>query len=176
MAILKCSELTYVWDDLSRPDKTNIITSAVMRHIYINGNGYKIGLREINVNVGKNKNNLRIDVLEINKRKIFLVGYEVKSCIQDFRTDKKWRNYLNLINQLYFVFDKATFEAHEEEILNKIGNDAGVYTYNPNHKWISLRQGGRAFQHDEKTELFYRTLLFNHLLRDARNALQGYLT
>lgn len=169
MAILRLSKLHYKWDDLTRGDKTSVITVAVMRHLLINGNGYRIGLPEINVNIGKNKNNLRIDVLEINKRKNFLVGYEVKSCIQDFRTDKKWRNYLNLINQLYFVFDTKTFEKHKEEILQEIGNDAGVYTYNPDREWIMLQHGGRSFEVEEKDEKFYRTILFNYLWRRAED-------
>jgi hypothetical protein len=167
MSFAKISKLYYKWDELTRRDKTDIMTVAVMRQIYINGNGYRIGMREINVNIGKRKNNLRIDVLEINKRKNFLVGYEVKSCIQDFRTDKKWRNYLNLINQLYFVFDKKTFETHKEEILEAIGNDAGVYTYDPDHAWLTFQQGGKAFQVEEKDELFYRTILYNYLWRRA---------
>jgi len=167
MSFAKISKLYYKWDGLTRRDKTDIMTVAVMRQIYINGNGYRIGMREINVNIGKHKNNLRIDVLEINKRKNFLVGYEVKSCIQDFRTDKKWRNYLNLINQLYFVFDKKTFETYKEEILEAIGNDAGVYTYDPDRAWLTFQQGGKAFQVEEKGELFYRTILYNYLWRRA---------
>lgn len=167
MAIRKINKLYYEWKDLTRGEKTDIMTVAVMRHLYINGNGYRIGIREINVNIGKNKNNLRIDVLEINKRKNFLVGYEIKSCIQDFRTDKKWQKYLDLINQLYFVFDKETFEKHEEEILKVVGNKAGVYIYNPKSEWLEFRQGGRSFQIKDKDEMFYRTILFNYLWRKA---------
>lgn len=173
MAVIRINKMRYKWDELTRRDKTNIMTVAVMRQIYINGNGYRIGMREINVNIGKHKNNLRIDVLEINKRKNFLVGYEVKSCIQDFRTDKKWRNYLNLINQLYFVFDNKTFEAHKEEILREIGDDAGVYTYNTSYEWLTFRHGGKCFNVEEKQEQFYRTILFNYLLRSAKNAINN---
>ena len=167
MAIVHLKKLNYKWDELSRRDKTDIMTVAVMRQIYINGHNYRIGMREINDNIGKHKNNLRIDVLEINKKKNFLVGYEIKSCIQDFRTDKKWRNYLNLINQLYFVIDSKTFEKYKDEILQEIGNDAGVYTYNPDFAWLTLQHGGRAFQIEEKDETFYRTILFNYLWRRA---------
>lgn len=159
--------LNYKWKDLSRSDKTSIITAAMMKNIYINGNGYRIGLPEINVNIGKNKNNLRIDILEINKRKNVLVGYEVKSCIQDFRTDKKWEKYLDLINQLYFVFDNETFENHKEEILEKIDDKAGIYIYNPDRDWIYFREGGRYFKLEPKGEEFYRIILFNYLLRNA---------
>lgn len=170
MAIVK--KLKYSWDDLSRRDKTDILTVAMMRHIFINSHNLKIGMREVNVNIGKNKPNLRIDVLEINRKKNELVGYEVKSCIQDFRTDKKWDKYLTLINQLYFVFDKDTFEKHQTEILEKIGNNAGIYTYNPTLGWVSLVKGVKFTQLDEKQEVFYRTILFNYLFRHASRQMQ----
>lgn len=173
MAIIHLNKLRYEWDELNRTDKTSIITAAMMKHICINGNGYKIGMREINVNIGKHKNNLRIDVLEINKRKNVLVGYEVKSCIQDFRTDKKWESYLGFINQLYFVFDTGTFDKHKEEILEKIGNKAGVYLYNPERDWIYFVQGGRYFELEPKDETFYRIILFNYLFRKAQYELRG---
>lgn len=167
MTLSDIQEYNYNWNDLTRGDKTSIITTAMMRNILINGNGYKIGLPEINVNIGKYKKNLRIDILEINKRKNFLVGYEVKSCIQDFRTDKKWENYLELINQLYFIFDIYTYEKYKEEILNKLDNKAGVYTYCPERRCIIFQKGCKSFDLPEKEEIFYRTILFNYLLRKA---------
>ncbi|MGN0014543.1 MAG: MmcB family DNA repair protein [Candidatus Gastranaerophilaceae bacterium] len=171
MAIIHLNKIRYEWKDLSRRDKTSIITAALMKHIFINGNGYRIGMREINVNIGPHKNNLRIDVLEINKRKNYLVGYEVKSCIQDFRSDKKWEKYLELINQLYFVFDNETFEKHESEILEKLGDKAGVYIYTIDRDWIYLKQGGRSFKLEPYGEIFYRTILFNYLFRKGQEAL-----
>ncbi|MBE7708937.1 MAG: MmcB family DNA repair protein [Cyanobacteria bacterium SIG32] len=173
MAIKHLNRLNYKWEELSRKEKTDILTVAMLRNICIIGNGYRIGMREINVNIGKHKNNLRIDVLEINKRKNALVGYEIKSCIEDFRADKKWENYLTLINQLYFVFDSETFEKHNEEILQKIGNKAGVYTYSHNYNWITFVKGGQYFQLEPKDETFYRTILFNYLLRKAQLEIRG---
>lgn len=165
MAIIH--RLKYNWNELSRGDKTSIITAAIMRNILIRGNNQRIGLREINVNIGKNKSNLRIDVLEINRQKNILVGYEVKSCIQDFRTDNKWEKYLTLINQLYFCFDSETYKEHEEEIKNKIGNKAGIYTYNTNCGWVSLIQGVKFTDLPPKDESFYRIILYNYLFRKA---------
>ena len=161
------SVLYYDWNELNRADKTSIITSAVMRDIYIRGNNSRIGMREINVNIGKNKPNLRIDVLEINRNKNILVGYEVKSCIQDFRTDKKWEKYLDLVNQLYFVFDEKTYTDHKEEIESKIGNKAGVYKYNPCFRGVSLVHGVKFKDLPLKDENFYRKILFNYLFRRA---------
>lgn len=160
-------KLKYNWNELNRRDKTDIMTVAVMKNVLIRGNNTRVGLREINVNIGKNKSNLRIDVLEINKQKNILVGYEIKSCIQDFRTDKKWQNYLDLINQLYFVFDSKTFKDHKEEILDKISDKAGIYTYNPNLEWVTLQKGVKYTDLPAKDETFYRTILFNYLFRKA---------
>ena len=163
-------KLKYNWKELNRRDKTDIMTVAVMRNIFISGNNTRVGLREINVNIGKHKNNLRIDVLEINKQKNILVGYEVKSCIQDFRTDKKWENYLSLINQLYFVFDSETYEKHENEIKEKINGKAGIYVYKPNGDWLVLKEGVKITELPSKNEEFYRTILFNYLFRKQLKA------
>ena len=166
------TKLRYNWSELTRHDKTDIMTVAVMRHIFIRGNNHQVGLREINVNIGKNKNNLRIDVLQIDRNKNELDGYEVKSCIQDFRTDKKWHNYLELVNRLYFVFDTDTYEKYEAEILEKIGNKAGIYVYRPAGNWLILKKGVKLTELPAKNEEFYRIILFNYLYRKATKELQ----
>ena len=166
MGILK---LKYNWSELSRRDKTDIMTVAVMRHIFIRGNNHQIGMREINVNIGKHKSNLRIDVLQIDRNKNELDGYEVKSCIQDFRTDKKWHKYLELVNRLYFVFDSDTYDKHEDEILEKIGDKAGIYVYKNTGDWLILKKGVKLTELPAKNEEFYRIILFNYLYRKALN-------
>lgn len=165
MTIVK--KLKYNWLELSRHDKTDIMTVAVMRNILIRGNNHQVGLREVNVNIGKNKSNLRIDVLQIDRNKNELDGYEIKSCIQDFRADKKWQNYLELVNRLYFVFDSITYEKHEAEILEKINNRAGIYVYNITCEWLTLKQGCKYTELPPKNEEFYRIILFNYLFRKA---------
>jgi hypothetical protein len=35
-----------------------------------------------------------------------IVGVEVKSCLADFRADKKWREYLSHVNKMYFAFSQ----------------------------------------------------------------------
>ena len=159
--------LKYNWSELTRRDKTDIMTVSVMRNIFIRGNNHQIGLREVNVNIGKGKNNLRIDVLQIDRNKNELDGYEIKSCIQDFRTDKKWQNYLSLVNRLYFVFDEDTWDKHSAEILEKIDKKAGIYVYKPAGDWIMLIEGVKYTELPPKDEQFYRTILFNYLWRRA---------
>ena len=46
MAIIHLNRMRYKWEDLSRRDKTDIITIAMMRNICINGNGYRIGIQK----------------------------------------------------------------------------------------------------------------------------------
>ena len=70
-------KLKYSWKDLSRRDKTSIITAQVMRQILINGSNLRIGMREVNVNIGVHKPNLRLDVLEINRKKMFLLDMKL---------------------------------------------------------------------------------------------------
>lgn len=170
MAIVK--RLKYNWSELNRRDKTDIMTVAVMRNIFIRGNNHQVGMREINVNIGKGKNNLRLDVLRIDRNKNELTGFEIKSCIEDFRTDKKWQNYLELINALYFVFDSETYEKHEAEILKKLDNKAGVYVYTP-HGFLLLKQGARYTELLPKDDVFYRIILFNYLFRKALKEVNG---
>lgn len=40
-----------------------------------------------------------------------MVGLEIKSCLADFRTDKKWREYLSHTTQLYFVFPPSIMKS-----------------------------------------------------------------
>ena len=63
---------------------------------------------------------LRADFLALNtKRQIVIV--EVKSCVQDFRTDKKWRKYLPYCNKLYFALTPEVWERLKTEIPQGIG-------------------------------------------------------
>lgn len=71
------------------------------------------------------KDNRRLDIIALNT-KGHLIGIEVKSCIADFKTDKKWRDYLPFVNQLYFIFDEATWNKHSKVLKESIGKDAGI--------------------------------------------------
>lgn len=82
---------------------------------------------------------------------------------------KKWEKYLDLINQLYFVFDSETYEKYEKEILEKIDGKAGIYVYNTTTRWLCLRQSVKFTQLPMKNEEFYRKILFNYLFRKAMN-------
>lgn len=94
---------------LSRPDKTARITECVQR--YWIDKGYSCH-PEIGLERG---GRLRADVLCLNT-KANIVACEVKSCIADFRTDKKWHKYLNYCNKFYFAVDAHFWSVHQEEL------------------------------------------------------------
>lgn len=52
----------------------------------------------------------RIDVLAIDLG-ARVIGIEVKSCLADYRTDKKWRSYLPYLNRMYMCFPKSVIES-----------------------------------------------------------------
>lgn len=49
----------------------------------------------------------RLDVLGIGYG-MELVGIEIKSCWEDFRTDKKWPSYMDFLNRMYILADEPT--------------------------------------------------------------------
>lgn len=149
---------------LSRADKAKLITNGVLKHILVRNQGRRIGLPEININVGKRTSKLRIDVLELHREKDYLIGYEVKSCISDFNNDEKWANYLSFVDGLYFVFDEDTFEKHREDILARLQGCAGVYTYSCEWDSLTFRQSHKFCQ-PKRHDNVYKLMLFNYLLR-----------
>jgi hypothetical protein len=68
------------------------------------------------VELGLNGNRLKADIVCINFRREILI-FEVKSCIQDLRTDNKWLKYADYCNKLYLTFTSDVYEQHKEEIL-----------------------------------------------------------
>jgi len=153
-----------IFSKLTRAEKAKLITNGVLKYILVRNQGRRIGLPEININVGKKTSKLRIDVLELHREKDVLIGYEVKSCIADFRNDEKWFNYLSFLDGLYFVFDEDTFKKHSVEILEKIQGYAGVYTYSC--EWDSLNfQISHNSCRPKRHENVYKLMLFNLLLR-----------
>ena len=50
-------------------------------------------------------NKKRVDIIALNCKKEILI-IEVKSKINDFKNDKKWKKYLNYCNYFYFALNK----------------------------------------------------------------------
>lgn len=60
----------------------------------------------------------RIDLIALNT-KGQLIGCEVKSCVADYKTDKKWRNYLPYVNKMYMVFSEKLYS--NSKFMAKVG-------------------------------------------------------
>lgn len=105
---------------LSRPDKTAFITEAVVQ--------YWIGKRySCHIELGlKKRGHLRADVFCLNTKSDTVIT-EVKSCWQDFKTDKKWQNYKPFCMRMYFAIDETLFATHGTKILEAIeGHSCGL--------------------------------------------------
>jgi hypothetical protein len=107
-------------ESLSRKRITDIVTETALR--YFARNGYSV-YPEVGIQSG---GNLRADVLAMNmKGKVTII--EVKSCWQDFATDKKWINYLPYCNKFYFCIPYHLFNSEKGQFIktvcqeNKIG-------------------------------------------------------
>lgn len=59
-----------------------------------------------------------------------LVIVEVKSCVQDFRTDSKWTEYLGHCDRLYLAFTASTWTRikKNDELMARIPKAVGVIT------------------------------------------------
>ena len=77
------------------------------------------------VGVGK-WGRIRADLLAINMQRSMII-VEVKSCWQDFNTDKKWSKYLALCDKFYFAFLESVWEKEKHRLLPAIkGSGAGI--------------------------------------------------
>ncbi|PHQ88779.1 MAG: hypothetical protein COB42_08220 [Sulfurimonas sp.] len=82
------------------------------------------------------------DVYEITTDKKVII-YEVKSSKQDYRSDKKWQNYLNYCDLFYFVAPLNVIEIIRAEVPSHVG----LYSYD-NSYLVCIRS---ARKHKENT-------------------------
>lgn len=52
----------------------------------------------------------RLDVMALDLASR-ITGVEVKSCLADYRSDKKWRSYLPYVNRMYMCFPKSVIDS-----------------------------------------------------------------
>lgn len=91
------------------------ITRGVCRHLY--DLGYE-PLTEFQLKGGR-----RVDIAAIDEKGRFIV-VEVKSSIQDFRSDGKWQDYLPHCDAFYFA-------VNEEFPLDILPEDCGILVADP---------------------------------------------
>lgn len=83
------------------------------------------------------------DVIEIDKNNKVII-YEVKSCLQDFRSDKKWQNYLQYCDLFYFVAPYEVIQKIKDELPKNVG------LYNFENNFISNEKPAR--KHGKKID------------------------
>ena len=112
--------------------------------------------------------NKRFDLFSIEPKKRWVVIHEIKSCRQDFLTDKKWQSYLKYCNQLMFVSPKGAIDKDE------LPKEAGlIYAfryrrratdlYNKTNWWTGLKIVKHSMKRDMCLETYFelveRTLI-----------------
>lgn len=74
---------------------------------------------------------LRADVLALNL-KCHILLFEIKSSVQDYATDTKWRQYLEYSNKMNFVFTEPVYEKLKERLkVDLKGTGVGVLVLCP---------------------------------------------
>lgn len=110
---------------LSRPDTTHILAERVALYWIKRrfSSHMEVGLLK--------RGRLRADVLSLNtKGQIEIV--EVKSCLADYRSDKKWEKYLKFCNKFYFCIPCVLYEKHGAKIWSEIKDSgAGLMVCSP---------------------------------------------
>lgn len=100
---------------------------------------------------------LRADVVASNMG-AYVVIVEVKSSVADFRSDKKWTNYQEFSNKLYFALSPEVYE----KVRDKIPKGVGIFlVYESGHAKIKQRAKHReidpAIRLNLMTRLAYRS-------------------
>lgn len=136
---------------LSRPDTTSALTEQVQQ--------YWIQKRySCHVEVGLVKHgNLRADVMVLNT-KGQLVILEIKSSWADFRTDKKWQNYLEYCEKFYFCLSHHLYETHGARIWEAVKESgAGIMVCSATGKLrVKHRAKERTLHYKRKQRLYIK--------------------
>lgn len=83
--------------------------------------------REISFNVNKRKR-IRADLIALNMKKEVII-VEIKSCLQDFLTDKKYTEYKRFCHKLYIGTDLETAEKIKPLVDKEVGIIVGNRVY-----------------------------------------------
>lgn len=84
----------------------NELREAIEKDVFFNENLVSGGVWNTEISY-RNGYEHRLDVLGIGYG-MELCGIEIKSCWDDFRTDKKWPSYMDFLNRMYILADEPT--------------------------------------------------------------------
>lgn len=95
----------------------------------------------------------RADMLGLNLRQKIVVA-EVKSSPRDYKTDTKWREYLNFCDRFYFIMCPATLEKLKPRLkIDLKGTGAGVMVLNPDTGYLEVVKKAAVRELDDETRL-----------------------
>ena len=95
----------------------------------------------------------RLDVFAMNMKGRF-VGVEIKSCLADYRTDLKWREYLEHVNKFYFCIPATLYDKIGDELratCRAVG--AGIMILNALTGHIEIKLNARDRDMDRKNKI-----------------------
>jgi len=141
---------------MTRKEITKLITASVA--LYLAKKGYSVHL-EVGIEPKRNRSK-RVDIYGLNY-KLNTVIVEVKSCIQDFRSDSKWQKYILYGNKMYFAFIKDTYTkltSGEIKILKELGIgillvDIDFYK-STRYECVSCRKRAKTLEVDKDIAMF----------------------
>jgi Holliday junction resolvase len=156
-------------------NKAKIIRHEVTK--YLSSKGYSC-----HYEVGLNKwGKLRADIFAFNyKREVIVV--EVKSGAQDYLKDKKWENYLEFSNKMFFAVDSnfklnekddAEFKRKLKEFgvgLIVVNLSADLKKYHSKSVTCKVNSKRRKMSGSSKRDIIVRLAYRNGLLRTNKNS------
>lgn len=78
----------------------------------------------------------RADVVALNKKSMITI-VEIKSCLVDFKADKKFQNYYHYCNKFYFACLDRDYEKIKDKLAS-VNKDIGIMVLNTNLEDVSM--------------------------------------
>jgi len=112
---------------------------------------------------------MRADMLGLNM-KADLVMCEVKSSVADYRTDKKWQNYLEYSDRLYFVFSSDVYLKLQDEYaeFKRLGVGVLVLSETTGYLECKIQAKRRAIAGKVRKNIIVR-MAFRHGISKRKN-------
>lgn len=143
---------------MSRKDITTLLGKAAIGHLVKKGYGVN---KELAV-VAKGRR--KVDIIGVNLKGNIIV-IEIKSCLKDFKDDKKWQEYLPYCNQFYFLFTQVAW-TQVKPIFHDI-KGVGVLILCPETGYLTTVKPSRKREMDAS---IYQSILLRLAWRNATHS------
>ena len=131
------------------PDSSKADTLKAAATSYFLKGGYSCFLELGLTSWGK----LRADMLAVNLRQRIVIC-ETKSGPADYKADRKWRQYLDYCNKMYFVMCPDTFRKLKPTLkVDLKGTGVGVMVLNPDTGFLDVKKTAKDRDMEPETTL-----------------------